>query len=70
MARSWATFEAMMRTGPSPAGAANDLRRALARGRSGTVRTGRFFQAVLAPFVVRFGSLRLKRRIQEIYFGL
>ncbi len=70
MARAWATFEAMMRTGPSPAGAADDLRRALARGRSGTVRTGRFFQAVVAPFLGRFGSLRLKRRIQEIYFGI
>ena len=70
MSRSWAAFEAMMRTGPSPEGAAADLRRALLRGRSGTVRTGRFFQAVVAPFLVRFGSLRLKRRIQEIYFGL
>lgn len=70
MARSWSTFEAMMRSGPSPAGAAGDLRRALHRGRSGTVRSGRFFQAVLAPFIARLGSLRLKRRIQEIYFGL
>jgi len=38
--------------------------------RSGTVRSGRFFQAVLAPFLARFGSLALKRRIQEKYFGL
>ena len=70
MARAWSAFEGMMRTGPVPRGAADDLRRALAGGRSGTVRTGRFFQATLAPFLVRFGSLRLKRRIQEIYFGL
>jgi short-subunit dehydrogenase len=70
MARVWASFEAMMRSGPLPVQAAGDLHRALWRGRSGTVRTGRFFQAVLGPFLARFGSLALKRRIQEIYFGL
>jgi hypothetical protein len=63
-------FEAMMRTGPSPAHAAESLRRALARGQSGTVRTGRFFQAVLAPLFARVAPLALKRRIQEIYYGL
>lgn len=70
MARTWAVFEAMMRTGPGPAHAAASLRRALLRGRSGTVRTGRFFQAGLAPLLARFGPLALKRRIQEMYFGL
>lgn len=69
-ARAWAAFEEMMRGGPAPAHAAQTLRRALQRGRSGTVRSGRFFQAVLAPFLARFGSLSLKRRIQEIYFKL
>ena len=68
--RAWAAFAGMMRAGPAPVGAARSLRRALSRGRSGTVRTGRFFQTVIAPFLVRFGSLALKRRIQEIYFGL
>jgi short-subunit dehydrogenase len=70
MARVWQGFTAMMQTGPAPAEAAADLHVALCRGRSGTVRTGRFFQAVLGPFLVRFGSLALKRRIQEKYFGL
>jgi len=70
LARAWAAFAAMMRAGPAPVGAASTLRRALARGRSGTIRTGRFFQTVVAPFLVRFGSLALKRRIQEMYFGL
>ena len=68
--RAWAAFAGMMRAGPAPAGAARSLRRALLRGRSATVRTGRFFQTVIAPFLVRFGSLALKRRIQEMYFGL
>lgn len=70
MSRAWSAFESMMRGGPAPAHAADSLRRALARGRSGTVRTGRFFQAVLAPFLARLGPLSLKRRIQELYFGL
>jgi len=68
--RAWSAFTAMMQSGPAPAHAATDLERALRRGRSGTVRSGRYFQAVLAPFLARFGSLALKRRIQEKYFGL
>jgi short-subunit dehydrogenase len=68
--QAWAAFTAMMRSGPPPAHAAGKLKQALLRGRSGTVRSGRFFQAVLAPFLARFGSLALRRRIQEKYFGL
>ena len=70
LARAWLAFEAMMRSGPPPAHAADALRRALLRRRSGTVRTGRFFQAVVAPFIARFGSLDLKRRIQARYFNV
>jgi len=70
MARAWKAFVGMMESGPPPAHAAESLRRALLRGRSGTVRTGRFFQARLGPFLARFGSLALRRRIQEKYFGL
>lgn len=68
--RAWQAFEAMMRSGPAPAHAAKALRRALLRRRSATVRTGRFFQARLAPFLARFGSLNLKRRIQARYFNV
>jgi short-subunit dehydrogenase len=70
MTRVWDAFTAMMKTGPHPTQAAADLKQALLRGRSGTVRTGRFFQAVLGPLLARFGSLALKRRIQEKYFNL
>ena len=70
MARAWAAFERMMKSGPAPAQAAVALRRALLRQRSGTVRIGRFFQAVLAPFLARFGSLGLRRRIQAGYFDV
>jgi len=68
--RVWAAFHRLMESGPGPAHAAASLRRALARGRSGTVRTGRFFQAVAAPFLARFGSLGLRRRIIAKYFDL
>jgi short-subunit dehydrogenase len=70
MARAWAAFARMMKSGPAPAHAAVALRRALLRNRSGTVRTGRFFQAVVAPFISRFGSLALRRRIQAGYFDV
>jgi short-subunit dehydrogenase len=68
--KAWAAFTAMMQSGPAPAHAAESLKCALQRGRSGTVRSGRFFQAVLGPFLARFGSQGLKRSIQEKYFGL
>lgn len=68
--RAWNAFHRLMETGPSPEHAAASLKRALARRRSGTVRTGRFFQAVLAPLLVRFSSLALRRRIQARYFDL
>ena len=70
MARAWAAFAAMMQTGPDPAHAAAALRRALLRNRSGTVRTGRFFQAVLGPLAARLGSLPLRRRLQARYFDI
>jgi NAD(P)-dependent dehydrogenase (short-subunit alcohol dehydrogenase family) len=70
MQRAWAAFEAMMRQGPPPAHAAAALRRALLRRRSGTIRIGRFFQTIVAPFLARFGTLALKRRIQARYFGV
>jgi short-subunit dehydrogenase len=68
--RVWRAFAAMMRSGPVPAAAAADLRRALRRGRSGTLRTGRFFQAVAGPLLARLGSLPLRRRLQAAYYDL
>jgi short-subunit dehydrogenase len=70
MDRAWAAFGRLMLTGPQPAHAARTLRRALLRRRSGTVRCGRYFQAVVAPLLTRFGSLALKRRIQARYVDL
>jgi short-subunit dehydrogenase len=70
VARAWAAFAQMMASGPAPAHAAAALRRALLCNRSGTVRTGRLFQAVIGPFLARFGSLALKRRVQAKYFDV
>lgn len=68
--RVWHAFRRLMLEGPPPEHAAAALRRALRRGRSGTVRTGRVFQAVFAPLLARFGSLALRRRIIARYFDL
>lgn len=70
MTRAWGAFTRMMQTGPAPEHAARALRRALFKRRSGTVRCGRIFQAIIAPFLARLGSLALKRRIQARYFDL
>jgi short-subunit dehydrogenase len=68
--RAWSAFAGMMRSGPHPDHAAAALRRALLRNRSGTVRTGRFFQAVAGPLLARFAPQALSRAIQARYFGL
>lgn len=68
--RVWAAFSRMMTTGPAPAHAAAALRRALLRGESGTVRTGRFFQARLAPLLARLAPAPFRRAVQAWYFGL
>ena len=70
MERAWRAFDGMMRSGPPPAHAAACLRTALLRQRRGTLRIGRFFQAVVAPLLARLGSLDLKRRVQARYFDV
>jgi short-subunit dehydrogenase len=69
-AGAWSAFAKMMAGGPEPGHAALALRRALLRNKSGTVRTGRYFQAIVAPLLTRFGSLDLRRRIQSRYFNV
>lgn len=68
--RAWAAFSRLMTTAPTPDHAADALRRALRRGRSETVRTGRFFQAVIAPFLSRFGTQHTRRAFLRRYFDL
>jgi len=68
--RVWPRLEANLRAAPPPARAAADLRRALLRGRSGTVRSGSFFQARLAPLLARFAPLALRRAALQAYYGI
>ncbi len=69
-ARVWRRYEALHDAAPGPERVAADLARALRRGRSGVVRSGTFFQARLAPFLARLGSLRLNHATQARYFDL
>jgi short-subunit dehydrogenase len=65
----WQKLEANLNGAPAPAVAAADLRRALLRRRSGTVRSGTFFQARLAPLLARLVPLRWRRAVAARYFG-
>jgi short-subunit dehydrogenase len=67
--RAWSALEANLSTAPAPGRAAADLRRALRRGRSGTVCSGTFFQARLAPLLARLAPLALRRAILARYLG-
>jgi short-subunit dehydrogenase len=68
-ARAWRRLEANLMAAPPPAHAAADLRCALLRGRSGTVRSGSFFQARLAPLLARMAPRGLLRAALRIYYG-
>lgn len=69
-ARVWRTVDRQMREAPPPKYAARDLRRALLRGRSATVRSGGLFQAKIAPFGARFLPGWLVRALSARYFGM
>jgi short-subunit dehydrogenase len=69
-ARAWFALEKNMNAAPLPIRAAADLHRALVRQRSGTVRSGSFFQARLAPFGARLLPAGIRRRLAAGYFGL
>lgn len=69
-ARVWRRFERMHEIAPRVDVAAEDLVKALRRGRSGVVRTGSFFQARLAPLLARLGSERVRHAVQARYFDL
>jgi uncharacterized protein len=68
--RVWQRMEALMAEAPAPERAARDLRRALRRGRSGIVRSGSFFQAVVAPWFAAVAPSSVVRRLQRRYYRL
>ncbi|MBL9193681.1 MAG: SDR family NAD(P)-dependent oxidoreductase [Opitutaceae bacterium] len=65
----WRALETNLEASPGPELAARDLRRALARGRSGTVRSGGFFQSRLAPWLAGLAPQSWRRAAQTRYFG-
>jgi NAD(P)-dependent dehydrogenase (short-subunit alcohol dehydrogenase family) len=67
--RIWRAIDNQFSTSPLPERAARDLIRAIARGRSGTVCSGTFFQARLAPLAARLLPTTLMRSLQARYFG-
>ncbi len=67
--RAWETLEANLAAGPDPSRAARDLRKALQRGKSGTVYSGSFFQVKLALLFSRLAPSSLRRAIAARYFG-
>ncbi|HEY3755158.1 MAG TPA: SDR family NAD(P)-dependent oxidoreductase [Opitutaceae bacterium] len=68
--RVWRRLEEIMAGAPEPARAADDLRRAVVRNRSGIVRSGSWFQATLAPAASRLLPESVKRALTARYFQL
>jgi short-subunit dehydrogenase len=68
--RVWQTLEKNLNTAPAPNFAVKGLRKALLRRKSATVRCGSFFQAQLAPLLVRFAPAWLRRAVTARYFGI
>lgn len=68
--RVWQTLEKNLNTAPAPNAAVKGLRTALLRRKSATVRCGSFFQAQLAPLLVRFAPAWLRRSVMARYFGI
>jgi NAD(P)-dependent dehydrogenase (short-subunit alcohol dehydrogenase family) len=69
-ARVWERFEELMDHSPEPARAAEDLRRALAGERSGTVATGDFYQTKLALLARWLFGHRVTRWSLQSYYRL
>ncbi len=67
--RAWEALEKNLAAAPAPERAAADLRRALWRGKSGTVYTGNFFQTRLSLWFARWAPARLRRAVAARYFG-
>jgi short-subunit dehydrogenase len=68
--KAWAALDATFTRAPAPEGAARDLRRALLANHSGTVRSGSFFQASLAPLLARLAPASWVRWATARYYGL
>ncbi len=66
----WQTLEANLAAAPEPQRAARDLRRVLARGQRGIVRSGSLFQAGVAPVCAAWLPQALRRAVHWRYFNV
>jgi len=62
-------LDAHLRAAPAPGRAAADLRRALRRGRSGTIHSGEWRQVRLAPLLARLAPASWRRAVAARYFA-
>ncbi|MCH6255579.1 SDR family NAD(P)-dependent oxidoreductase [Puniceicoccaceae bacterium K14] len=69
-AKVWKVMEERMAQSPKPEAIAQDLVRAILRGRSGIVRSGSFFQRSLAPLYSRLVPSSWQRVANERYYKL
>ena len=67
---AWEVLEKNLEAAPSPQMAAQDLWVAVERRREGTIRTGDWFQARVAPILNRCVPQRLARAVRWRYFGI
>ncbi|MCF3652137.1 SDR family NAD(P)-dependent oxidoreductase [Synoicihabitans lomoniglobus] len=67
---AWRALERHLASAPGAERAADDLWRAIHRGRGGVVRSGNWFQVTLAPLFERLVPLAWARAVRWRYFGL
>lgn len=67
---AWRILEQNLDQGPSPESVATDLWQAVNRGREGTITTGGWFQATLAPLLIRLVPQGIARGVRWRYFGI
>ncbi|WP_221032973.1 SDR family NAD(P)-dependent oxidoreductase [Actomonas aquatica] len=67
---AWNALEANLNAAPPPERAARDLWRAIERRHRGMLRSGDWFQTVLAPLFQRLVPTALARAVRWRYFGL
>lgn len=67
---AWKILQKNLADAPEPEVAAHDLWLAVERGRRGTVRTGDWFQARVAPLLNRIVPQGLARSVRWRYFGI
>ncbi len=70
LAAAWRKMETHVAAAPSAEQVVAALLRAVKKGRPGVVRSGGFFQATLAPSLIRLAPQYLARHIRWRYFGI